>query len=239
MIEDTKDSFLEDKLTRIKKLIAPEPSIIERSAIPSGQVWTRDSHAMTQGLRVAPHQAAVALPLSAITLSNGIEALEMAAREAASHFRRKKGRGKKVEMQGKDIFIGHGHSPVWREPKDFLRDRLHLSVVEFNSIPAAGIATSARLAELLDSAVFAFLIMTGEDEQQGGKVRARENVVHEVGLFQGRLGFKRAIALLEEGCEEFSNIHGLGQIRFPKGHIATRFEEIRAVLEREGVIEAK
>jgi predicted nucleotide-binding protein len=112
-------------------------------------------------------------------------------------------------------------------------------VVEFNSIPAAGIATSARLAELLDSAVFAFLIMTGEDEQQGGKVRARENVVHEVGLFQGRLGFKRAIALLEEGCEEFSNIHGLGQIRFPKGHIATRFEEIRAVLEREGVIEAK
>jgi predicted nucleotide-binding protein len=39
------------------------------------------------------------------------------------------------------------------------------------------------------------------------------NVVHEAGLFQGRLGFTRAIIMLEEGCEEFSNIEGLGQLR--------------------------
>jgi predicted nucleotide-binding protein len=70
-------------------------------------------------------------------------------------------------------------------------------------------------------------------------VRARENVVHEVGLFQGRLGFTRAIVLLEEGCEEFSNIHGLGQLRFPKGSISAKFEDIRAVLEREGLIAPK
>jgi predicted nucleotide-binding protein len=66
-------------------------------------------------------------------------------------------------------------------------------------------------------------------------VSARENVVHEIGLFQGRLGFGRAIILLEEGCEEFSNIQGLGQIRFPKGNIGAKFEDIRAVLEREGL----
>ena len=73
--------------------------------------------------------------------------------------------------------------------KDFVEDRLHLPVDEFNSVPVAGIATSARLAELLDLSAFAFLIMTSEDEQLDGKIRARENVVHEVGLFQGRLGF--------------------------------------------------
>ena len=78
--------------------------------------------------------------------------------------------------------------------------------------------------------------MTAEDEQADGKIRARENVVHVVGLFQGRLGFTRAIVLLEEGCEEFSNIHGLGQIRFPKGNVSAKFEEIRAVLERENLI---
>jgi len=66
-----------------------------------------------------------------------------------------------------------------------------------------------------------------------------QNVVHAAGCFQGRLGFTRAIVLLEEGCAEFSNIQGLGQIRFPKGNIKAVFEEIRAVLEREGVIEAK
>jgi predicted nucleotide-binding protein len=109
---------------------------------------------------------------------------------------------------------------------------------EFNSVPVAGIPTTTRLSELLDAAAFAFLVMTGEDEQLDGKIRARENVVHEAGLFQGRLGFDRAIVLLEEGCEEFSNIHGLGQIRFPKGNISAKFDDIRAVLVREGLIAA-
>jgi hypothetical protein len=45
--------------------------------------------------------------------------------------------------------------------------------------------------------------------------------------------------LLEEGCSEFSNIHGLGQIRFPKGNIKAAFEEVRQVLEREGVLDDK
>ena len=49
----------------------------------------------------------------------------------------------------------------------------------------------------------AFLVMTAEDEQPDGTLRARDNVIHEAGLFQDRLGFKRAIILLEEGCEEF------------------------------------
>ncbi|MCW2539253.1 MAG: hypothetical protein JWN95_978 [Frankiales bacterium] len=42
--------------------------------------------------------------------------------------------------------------------------------------------------------------------------------------------------MLEDGCEEFSNIAGLGQIRFPKGNISAAFEEFRATLEREGLI---
>ncbi len=62
------------------------------------------------------------------------------------------------------------------------------------------------------------------------------NVVHEAGLFQGRLGFTKAIVLLEEGCKEFTNIQGLGQIRFPRGRISSAFEEVRRVLEREGLI---
>jgi predicted nucleotide-binding protein len=131
--------------------------------------------------------------------------------------------------------IGHGRAPIWRELKDFIEDRLHLPVDEFNRVSAAGMPITARLSEMLAGATFAFLVMTAEDEQADGKVRARENVVHEVGLFQGRLGFNRAIVLLEEGCEEFSNIQGLGQIRFPRGNINAKFEEIRAVLEREAL----
>jgi predicted nucleotide-binding protein len=62
--------------------------------------------------------------------------------------------------------------------------------------------------------------------------------IHEVGLFQGRLGFTKAIVLLEDTCEAFSNIEGLGQIRFPKGNLNQAFEEIRQVLEREKILQA-
>jgi predicted nucleotide-binding protein len=95
----------------------------------------------------------------------------------------------------------------------------------------------SRLNKMLDDAAFAFLVLTAEDERADGVMQARMNVVHEAGLFQGRLGFEKAIILLEEGCEEFSNIKGLGQIRFPPGSISATFEEVRRVLEREGVIQ--
>jgi predicted nucleotide-binding protein len=134
------------------------------------------------------------------------------------------------------IFIGHGRSQIWKDLRDFIRDRLRMPFEEFNRVPSAGIPVTDRLTEMLARANFAFLVLTGEDEQADGSLNARLNVVHEAGLFQGKLGFRRAIVLLEEGCQEFSNIHGLGQIRFPEGNIAAKFEEIRQVLEREGLL---
>ena len=141
-----------------------------------------------------------------------------------------------MNNENKKIFIGHGHSLVWRVLKDFIVDTLGLEYEEFNRVSAVGEFIGNRLEEMLDESCMAFLIMTGEDEQADGSLHARENVIHEVGLFQGRLGFKRAIILLEEGCQEFSNIRGIGQIRFPKGDIETAFEKIRRVLQRESII---
>ena len=126
---------------------------------------------------------------------------------------------------------------LWKDLKDFVQDRLKLPWDEFNRVPVAGFTNIARLSQMLDEAAIAFLIMTAEDEQKDGKIQARMNVIHEAGLFQGRLGFSKAIIVLEEGCEEFTNIKGLGQIRFPKGKIKAAFEEVRQVLEREDLIE--
>lgn len=142
----------------------------------------------------------------------------------------------RTQLQGKRIFIGHGRSPLWRELKDFLADRLALPWDEFNREPVAGVTTSERLERMMSEAAFAFLIMTAEEEHADSKVYARPNFMNDIGLFQGKLGIHRAIVLLEEGCSEFSNITGLSQIRFPRGDIAARFEEIRRVLEREGLV---
>ena len=120
--------------------------------------------------------------------------------------------------------------------RDYLRDERELEWDEFNRVPAAGMAIKERLEIMLNNATFAFLVMTAEDETADGAMQARMNVIHEAGLFQGRLGFDKAIILLEDECKEFSNIHGLGQIRFPKGNIEAAFEEIRRVLEDRDII---
>jgi predicted nucleotide-binding protein len=142
----------------------------------------------------------------------------------------------KTYSDGDRIFIGHGRAPYWKELKEFITDRLGLPWEEFNRESAAGFTTKERLEQMLDNAIFAFLILGAEDEDHDGTLHARLNVIHELGLFQGRLGFEKAIILLEDGCAEFSNIHGLTQIRFPKGNLRFAFEEIRMVLEREGVL---
>jgi len=134
------------------------------------------------------------------------------------------------------VFIGHGRSESWRVLKDFLSDKLRLPYEEFNRQSAAGLATKERLQQMLNSTTFAFLVMTAEDEHADGSKHARENVVHEIGLFQGRHGFERAIVLLEDGCNKFSNIDGVTHIAFPKGNIMAASEEIRDVLIREGFL---
>jgi predicted nucleotide-binding protein len=137
---------------------------------------------------------------------------------------------------GKKIFIGHGGSQAWKDLRELLEYRLHLDWDEFNREPTAGITTVNRLEDMLTEASFAFLVMTAEDEHSDGSLHARENVIHEAGLFQGKLGFKKAILLLEDGCKTFSNVHGLTYIPFPPGNIKAISEEIRRVLEREGLL---
>jgi predicted nucleotide-binding protein len=145
-------------------------------------------------------------------------------------------KGKTIAKKDGKIFIGHGHSSAWKDLKIFIQDNLALVADDFNRESPAGLSNKERLLDMLDGASFAFLVMTAEDEKADGTKHPRENVIHEAGLFQGRLGFERAIILLEEGCEEFSNIHGLGQIRFPSGKIISQSEEIRKVLKREEII---
>jgi predicted nucleotide-binding protein len=199
---------------------------------------SRDSLAVTQGFWTPPHVSVLCEIHALRQAQSRCEKLSQIARRAGSHLARQTRRSARSKEIGTNIFIGHGGSSAWRDLKDFIQDRLNLPWDEFNRVPVAGITNIARLSEMLDAAAIAFLVMTGEDEQADGKPHARMNVVHEAGLFQGRLGFTRAIVLIEEGCEEFSNIQGLGQIRFPKSNIKAAFEEIREVLEREGLLES-
>lgn len=234
-----RDEHLTEMLGQVQTLEPLSYDQCLRAQLPSGNVMSRDSTAMSQGLRSAPHQEVIARVLSVRSPFDTAAQLANICRQAARHLERIGGESAPSPghlMSTGHVVIGHGRSPIWRELKDFIEDRLHLEWDEFTRVATAGVATADRLREMLDSAAIAFLIATGEDETVEGGLVARQNVVHEIGLFQGRLGFSRAIILLEEGCEEFSNIHGLGQVRFPKDRIDACFEEVRRVLEREGLL---
>ena len=130
------------------------------------------------------------------------------------------------------LFIGHGRSAQWRELKDHLTDLHQLEVIAYEVGARAGLSIKEVLETMLAQSSIAFLVLTAEDRDEHGNLHARENVIHELGLFQGRLGFTRAIVLLEEGVTEFSNIHGINQIRFRPGRIREAFGDVLATIKR-------
>ena len=131
------------------------------------------------------------------------------------------------------IFIGHGRNKQWRDLKDHLQDKHNFEVISYETGARAGYTITEVLEEMSSRASFALLVLTAEDSGIDGNIRARENVIHEVGLFQGRLGFKKGIIVLEDGCNEFTNISGIQQIRFKKGSIKETYGDILATIYRE------
>jgi len=225
---------LRDEASRLASHISDD-HLIQREA-PARAV-SSDHEALFAGIQAPPHVLFEAKAASIASHGHALRTLAKTGRQARLYFEKRTRMKVPAAPKSEDtVFIGHGRSDAWKDLRDFLRDRLELRPDEFNLEPVAGMTTIERLEAMLDRAIFAFLVMTAEDAHAGATLHSRENVVHEAGLFQGRLGFKRAILLVEDGCAEFSNIVGLVQIRFPKGNIMAKSEEIRRVLEREGLL---
>ncbi len=233
------DDYLKENIEELQHISLPDIRLLARIQMRGihGQIIIRDTQAMEGGAQAAGHQIAIAGVAHVRSPYDVARRLASVCERVGRHLQGEDlPVGIAVGQLGSKVFIGHGGSSneylnlgVW------LTDR-GLDWEVFDRKPTAGMSTKERLMEMLDNAQIAFLLMTPEDEAADGKVNARANVIHEVGLFQGRLGWMKAIVLLEDGCEEFSNIEGIGQIRYPKGNINAAFDEIREVLEREGVL---
>jgi predicted nucleotide-binding protein len=139
----------------------------------------------------------------------------------------------KIENDDLIIFIGHGGDQQWRDLKDYLHELLHLNVEAYESEPRANYSIKEILEQMVAEPTFAILVFTGENEFKNGTLHARENVIHELGLFQGKLSFNRTMVLLEEGTDYLSNIDGIQQVRFGKGNIKAAFGEVLATIKRE------
>lgn len=234
--DQCQDPFLDGIVKNLEQLHIPSQESEIDKLTPNDAIVSGDQKAMSQGMKVPPHLVIYVRTRQNMMSIESVRKLKELVELAATHMERRERAKVDRNDNRQNVFIGHGHSLIWRELKDFIQDRLGLEWDEFDRVPAAGLSITERLCEMLDNATFALLLLTADDEQADGSRQARMNVIHEAGLFQGRLGFDRAIILLEEGCADFSNIHGLVQIRFPKGKIGASFEDIRRVLEDREIV---
>jgi predicted nucleotide-binding protein len=225
---------LNAKLSELKSSLDPSSYIQARRGNITQPI--SDRRALGGGVAVPPHIQFEAWVLQCSSHRNCLLELANLARRTARYLERINMTKQASRPDSKRVFIGHGGSNAWTDLRDLLCNRLGLEYEEFNRESTPGLSVKERLIQMLDACNFAFLILSAEDEHRDGTHHARENVLHELGLTQGRYGFERAIVLMEDGCAEFSNIHGLIQIRFPRGDIAARSEQIRRVLEREGLL---
>jgi predicted nucleotide-binding protein len=126
------------------------------------------------------------------------------------------------------IFISHGHNELLKlKLKDFVENRLKRKAVVLSEQPSKGMTVVEKLERASGECSSAIILMTGDDTLRDGGVRARQNVIHELGFFQGKYGRNNVILLVEEGLELFSNISGIVDIRFDPNNFSAAFESLR------------
>lgn len=140
--------------------------------------------------------------------------------------------GEKAEevQKPKRVFITHGRSKEWYKVQAHLEKDLGYSTLELAQEANLGRTVLQKLNEEAQKCGCAIIVMTGDDVH-GDEVRARENVMHEIGFFQGKYGLNNIILLHEEGVNIPSNIHGLVYISFPKDTVEATFAGIQRELK--------
>lgn len=129
------------------------------------------------------------------------------------------------------VFISHGHDELTKHKlKDFVRDQLKLEPIVLSEQPDLGLTIVEKLEHYGKNCDFALIVLTADDQTASGGLRARQNVIHELGYFHGLLGRNRVLLLKEPKVELFSNISGLIYKEFPRGSIKLVFEDIRLAI---------
>ncbi|MEV6831217.1 TIR domain-containing protein [Amycolatopsis sp. NPDC051102] len=234
------DSYLTENVEELKSISLPSVSQLAelQMNISVGRFAVRDMNALEGGWQPSGHQKVLASVMYIRSPYKVASQIADVCERLGRHLEVVNSADEAILVQlGRNVFIGHGGASSEYLKLGVWLTELGIEWDVFDGKPTAGLSTKERISEMLDNANIAFLFMTPEDEMANGKTQARSNVIHEVGLFQGRLGFTKAIVLLEEGCEEFSNIEGLGQIRYPRGNVKAAFDEIRQVMRRERLLD--
>jgi predicted nucleotide-binding protein len=119
------------------------------------------------------------------------------------------------QQQQVKVFLTHGHADAIRESVARFLEKLGLAVIILHEQPGKGRPIIEKFSDYADVS-FAVVLLTADD--RGGKLtapksklrlRARQNVILELGFFLGRLGQDKVCSLYEDGVELPSNFRGV------------------------------
>ncbi|MGJ4747303.1 TIR domain-containing protein [Leptospira sp. SA-E8] len=124
------------------------------------------------------------------------------------------------------VFISHGKSHLWKDVARYIENELEFRTVILAEAINRGKTVIEKLDEETEDCDFAVILMTADDE-----TKARQNVIHEIGFCQGKLGRENVLVLLQTGVEKFSNISGIVYEEFIGDNIKSTFLRIEKELE--------
>ena len=116
-----------------------------------------------------------------------------------------------------------------------MQDRCHLEPAVLDLLPSAGLTVIEKLEKYGRTADYAVLILTTDDQTAEGTVR-RQNVMQELGWFQGVLERKRTAILQQEGVEIASNVAGIVYFSFKGNAVEGAFDSLRQEFEAAGLL---
>lgn len=96
------------------------------------------------------------------------------------------------------VFIIHGHDDAMKKAVQLFLTRANLKDIVLHEQPDKNRTVIEKLIEEGNSAAYVIALLSPDDTQEDGTVRARQNVVLEIGYFIGRLG-REKVRLLRKG----------------------------------------
>jgi predicted nucleotide-binding protein len=96
------------------------------------------------------------------------------------------------------VFIIHGHDDEMKKDVQLFISRAKLNGIVLHEKPDKNRTIIEKLIEEGNSAAYVIALLSPDDTQEDGTIRARQNVVLEIGYFIGRLG-REKVRLLRKG----------------------------------------
>jgi predicted nucleotide-binding protein len=119
------------------------------------------------------------------------------------------------------VFIVHGHDGEMKASTARLVSKLGLEPIILHEQANRGRTIIEKFTDHADQAGFAIVLLAPDDEGRSRdtpspplQLRARQNVVFEMGFFFAKLGRGRVCAIIKPGVEQPSDIHGIVYVEY-------------------------